>query len=473
MCSPLAILRIYEPVPCIFPEKVIMMKNQSKAIDMTRGSILRCMLLFTLPIVAGNILQEFYNIFDTLIVGRTLGVVKLAAVGITGSLVFFGLGFTGGISGGCSALTSQRRGAGDTEGLERSIAAHYVIALGEAVVLTALLTLSAKKLLILLHTGSDMLEHSRRYLVIIYAGLPASILYNTLSSILRAMGDSRTPLLFLAFCSVLNIVLDLVCILLLRWDVRGAAIATVFSQLVSGLACLLYTRRRYPELLPSRAAFRHIGPEVAAALKVGIPMGLNMTVTAIGALILARVLNSFGSSAVAGFTVCNKIQHLMETVMYAVSTMVATYTGQNCGARRFDRIRRGIRLINLLSCAYLVLFSALVFVFRRTLIGFFIGDSGPEIMPYVEEYLRWMCASFWLYSFLNVYRGGNIGLGNGKATLLSGFGELTAKGVFTPLLAPVIGFTAICVTGPLGWFLCVMIGFVLFTVRLRKLEKAA
>ena len=158
---PLAILLLYGPdLLLFFLYKAINMKKQTKAIDMTGGSILRCMLLFTLPIVAGNILQEFYNIFDTLIVGRTLGVVKLAAVGITGALVFFGLGFTGGISGGCSALTSQRRGAGDIEGLERSIAAHYVIALGEAVILTALLTLSAKKLLILLNTGSDMLDHS-------------------------------------------------------------------------------------------------------------------------------------------------------------------------------------------------------------------------------------------------------------------------------------------------------------------------
>ena len=447
------------------------MMKQTKAIDMTRGNILRCMLLFTLPIIIGNILQEFYNIFDTMIVGRTLGVVKLAAVGITGSLVFFAVGFTSGNSGGCSALTSQHLGAGDMEGVKRSIAAHYVIALAEAVVLTALFTLSARTLLVMLNTGSDMIEYSHRYLVIIYAGLPATILYNMLSSVLRAVGDSRTPLLFLAVCSVLNILLDLVFILCLHWDVRGAAIATILSQLLSGIACLVYTQKRFPELIPPRSAFKGIGPEVRAALKVGIPMGFNMTITAAGVLILARVLNSFGSSAVAAFTVCTKIQHLMETIMYAVSTMVATFVGQNFGARRYDRIHKGIRQISALAFTYLIVFSALVFLFRYGLIGLFIRDDSHEVIPFVDQYLRWMCPTICLYSFLNIFRGGNIGLGNGRATLISGLGELFARGVFTPLLAPLIGFAAICMTGPLGWLLCSLIGFVLFIRRLRKMEK--
>ena len=443
----------------------------SKAIDMTKGNILRCMLLFTLPVVIGNLLQELYSFFDTMIVGRTLGVVKLASVGITGSLVFFAMGFTIGNAAGCSVLTSQRLGAGDKYGMDRSIAAHYVISLLEAIFLTGVFTSLTGTLLKAINTGSDMYRHSLTYLTIIYAGIPATILYNMLSSILRAVGDSRTPLFFLAFSSVLNIILDLLFILSFGWDVAGAAIATVMSQLISGLACLIYTKAKFPELIPKRDAFKGIWPEVGKALKIGIPMGLNMSVTAAGIIIVARVLNSFGSSAVAAQTICIKIQRMMETVMFAVSTMVSTFVGQNYGARRFDRINKGIRQITLLTFIYLAFFSTVAYFLRYPIIDIFIGETDEAVMVFVEQYLRWMCPTMFLLSFLHVYRGANIGLGNGNAALIAGISELIARGLFTPLLAPIIGFTAICVTGPLAWFLCAVLGFVLFTASLKKLQR--
>ncbi len=447
------------------------MGKMTKAIDMTSGSILKCMLLFTLPVVIGNLLQELYAFFDTMIVGRTLGVVKLASVGITGSLVFFAMGFTIGNAAGCSALTSQRVGAGDKKGMERSIAAHYVISLLEAVLLTTVFVCLAGTLLRLIDTGSDMYPHAKSYLTIIYAGLPATILYNMLSNVLRSVGDSRTPLLFLAISSVLNILLDLLFILSFGWDVAGAAIATVASQFISGTACFIYTRARFPELIPGRSAFHKIWPEVGAALKVGIPMGLNMSVTAAGIIILAKVLNSFGSSAVAAQTICQKMQRMIETVMFAVSIMVSTYIGQNYGAGSFGRIKKGLRQITLLTFLYLAVFSTLAYLLRRPIITIFIGETDAEVMKYVEQYLRWMCPTMFLLSFLHVFRGANTGLGNGKAALISGISELIARGVFTPLLAPLIGFTAVCVTGPLAWLLCSVLGMVLFMVKLKELQK--
>ena len=448
------------------------MKKQTRAIDMTRGSILRCIFLFTLPLIIGNLLQELYSVFDTMIVGRTLGVVQLAAVGITGSLTFFAMGFTMGNANGCSVMTAQRLGAGDREGVERSIAAHYVISLVEAVFLTGLFVALTVPLLRMLNTGSDMMPYSTRYLRIIYAGLPATILYNMLSSTLRAVGDSRTPLLFLAVSSLLNIILDFVFILVFHWDVAGAAFATILSQLISGIACFIYTMKRFPELIPSRKAFTGIWKEVATALKVGIPMGLNMSVTAAGIVILARVLNQFGSSAVAAHTICTKIQRLMETLMWSVSTAVSTFVGQNYGARRYDRIRTGMKKVTLISLIYLIVFPALAYVFRSVLIRIFIGDGGPEVLAYTEQYLRWMCPTMWLLSFLHIYRGGNIGLGNGNASLLSGISELIARGAFTPLLAPLLGFTAICITGPMAWLFCALLGITLFTIKLKKQENA-
>ena len=447
------------------------MGNRSKAIDMTTGSILKCMLLFTLPVVIGNLLQELYSFFDTMIVGRTLGVVKLASVGITGSLVFFAMGFTIGNAAGCSALTSQRVGAGDKRGMERSIAAHYVISLLEAVILTAVFVSLTGTLLRAINTGSDMFPHSKTYLTIIYAGIPATVLYNMLSNILRSVGDSRTPLLFLAMSSVLNILLDLLFILAFGWDVAGAAIATVASQLISGIACFFYTKVKFPEIIPRRDAFRRIWPEVGAALKVGIPMGLNMSVTAAGIIIVARVLNGFGSSAVAAHTICTKMQRMIETVMFAVSIMLTTYVGQNYGAGCFGRIRKGLRQITTVTFIYLAVFSAIAFIFRRTIINVFIGEADEEVMKYVEQYLRWMCPTMFLLSFLHVFRGANTGLGNGRAALISGLSELVARGLFTPLLAPWIGFTAVCATGPLAWLMCSVMGMVLFIVKLKKLQK--
>ncbi len=446
------------------------MGSKSKAIDMTTGNILKCMLLFTLPVVVGNLLQELYAFFDTMIVGRTLGVVKLASVGITGSLVFFAMGFTIGNAAGCSALTSQRVGAGDKKGMERSIAAHYVISLLEAVILTAVFVSLTGTLLRAINTGEDMLPHSKTYLTIIYAGLPATILYNMLSNVLRSVGDSRTPLLFLAVSSVMNIILDLLFILTFGWDVAGAAIATVASQSISGIACFFYTKVKFPEIIPGRESFRRIWPEVIDALKVGIPMGLNMSVTAAGIIIVAKVLNGFGSSAVAAQTMCIKIQRMMETVMFAVSIMLTTYVGQNYGAGNFIRIKKGLRQITAVTFLYLVLFSTITFVFRRPIIHVFIGEADEEVMRYVEQYLRWMCPTMFLLSFLHVFRGANTGLGNGTAALISGLSELVARGLFTPLLAPMIGFTAVCATGPLAWLMCAAMGMILFTIKLKKLH---
>ena len=437
---------------------------------MTTGNILKCMLLFTLPVVIGNLLQELYAFFDTMIVGRTLGVVKLASVGITGSLVFFAMGFTIGNAAGCSALTSQRVGAGDKKGMERSIAAHYVISLLEAVILTAVFVSLTGTLLRAINTGEDMLPHSKTYLTIIYAGLPATILYNMLSNVLRSVGDSRTPLLFLAVSSVMNIILDLLFILTFGWDVAGAAIATVASQFISGIACFFYTKVKFPEIIPGRESFRRIWPEVIDALKVGIPMGLNMSVTAAGIIIVAKVLNGFGSSAVAAQTMCIKIQRMMETVMFAVSIMLTTYVGQNYGAGNFIRIKKGLRQITAVTFLYLVLFSTITFVFRRPIIHVFIGEADEEVMRYVEQYLRWMCPTMFLLSFLHVFRGANTGLGNGTAALISGLSELVARGLFTPLLAPMIGFTAVCATGPLAWLMCAAMGMILFTIKLKKLH---
>lgn len=234
-----------------------MLKNTS--VDLTEGSILGGIVAYALPVIAGNMLQQLYNVADTLIVGKTLGVVRLAAVGATGSMNFLMMGFVMGMTGGCAVLTSQARGAGNETGVRRTAAAHMAIAAALTAVMTAVFLLSAEPLLRIMNTTQDIFSYADSYITIIYAGIGASMLYNLLSATLSAIGDSRTPLMFLLFSSLLNIALDLVFIISFGWDVEGAAAATVVSQLVSGLLCLWYVCRREPQLIPHREDWHEIG----------------------------------------------------------------------------------------------------------------------------------------------------------------------------------------------------------------------
>ena len=440
---------------------------------MTKGSVLRVIFLFAIPVIIGNYLQELYNTVDTLIVGHTLGVKELAAVGATSSLVFIVTGFLTGNAGGCAITTSQYYGAQDQDGVKRSIAANITIGVVFALCFTILFSLLTVPLLRMLNTPSDIFENTRAYLLIIYLGIPATVLYNTVASLLRSVGDSRTPLYFLIFSSLLNIGLDFLCIMGFGWGVAGAAVATVFSQLISGLLSLFYAGRKYPDLIPSRRHFHNIMPEIGASLKIGVPMGLQVSMVALGVIVIARVLNGLGSSAVAASSVGLRIQRLVEMFTVSIGTVVGTYVGLNFGAKEYGRIRSGVKKIWLVCFLYHLVVPLIALYFRGPLVRVFLETDAVEAIELAQLHLKCICPFMWILGFLHVYRGAVTGLGMGFASFLGGIAELVMRVVFSLFLAPVIGYAALALTGPAAWLPCAVMMLVLFYRKMKKIEAKA
>ncbi|MCQ2557588.1 MAG: MATE family efflux transporter [Oscillospiraceae bacterium] len=426
------------------------MRLNTRTMDMTSGSVLRCIILFSIPIFIGSFLQEMYTTFDTLIVGNTLGVDKLAAVGSTSSLVFLVTGFIMGCNNGASVPISHAIGAGDNSNVRRSIAAQLLMCLSEAVLFTLVFSSLAKPLLRLINTPANIYASAYRYLLIIYLGLTATAMYNMLAAVLRSLGDSRTPLLFLVFSSLLNIGLDFLFIVSFHWDVVGAAAATVLSQLISVILCLLYALRRFPEYIPQKDDFSGIGSQIRDCLKMGIPMGLQTTMISLGVLVLAGVLNGFGSTAVAANSIGMRVQRTTELISNSLAAGITVFVGQNFGAKRFDRIQEGVKKSWLLDLILFLVLPAIVFVLRKNIAGLFVEPT-DDLMAFFNIHVLCLCPTMWVLSFLHVYRAAIIGLGHGFAAFLAGIPELIMRAVVSLIFAPIIGYAAVVLTGPFSW----------------------
>ena len=323
---------------------------------MTRGKPLQVILLFCGPLVLGSLFQQFYSMADTLIVGRFVGVTALAGVGSTGSLSFLVLGFVTGVCSGFSIPVAQHFGAGDYRRMRRSAAGAVLLSAGIALFLTTATVLSTPAVLALMDTPADILPDAYLYIVIVFGGIPATMLYNLLSGILRALGDSRTPLFFLTAAALLNIALDLVFILCFGMGVAGAAWATVLSQGISGLLCLLYILRRVPLLRLEREDWRPEPSELRQLLFMGLPMALQFSITAVGTILIQAAVNALGSGVVAAVTAGTKVHNLLMSPLETMGITMATYCGQNLGAERIDRVRAGLRA-SLGACLLYCLFA--------------------------------------------------------------------------------------------------------------------
>lgn len=300
--------------------------------DLTRGKPVKLILLFTIPLLIGNVFQQFYSMADTIIVGRTIGVDALAGVGATGSLSFLIIGFAQGLTAGLSVITAQRFGADDYDGVRKSVTVSLLISAVLTVVLTAIAVLTARPLLTLLQTPANIIDDAYDYIIIIFWGIFASMLFNLLSNVVRALGDSRTPLLFLIVACVLNIVLDFVFILAFKMGVAGAAWATVIAQVVSCALCILYIAKRIPLLRLCKKDWKVDASYIRTHCRVGLPMAFQTSIIAIGAMILQVPLNKLGSTAVGAFTAAQKIDNLAVQILMSFGITMATYAAQNYGA---------------------------------------------------------------------------------------------------------------------------------------------
>ena len=437
--------------------------------DLTQGKPAKLIVLFTLPLLLGNIFQQFYNMADTLIVGRTIGADALAAVGCTGSIMFFIIGFAQGMTSGLAIVVAQRFGAGDEEGVRKGFATGIIIAIGVTVVLTAVSVLLARPVLILMQTPSKIIDDAYSYIVIIYAGIAASVLFNFLSNVLRALGDSRTPLIFLVVASLLNIVLDFVFILACSMGVAGAAFATVISQAVSGLLCLVYIMKRFPILHIRREDWRQNKEQVFLHLKLAIPMGFQSSIIAIGTITVQVALNTLGTTAVTAYTAASKIDNLMTMPSMSFGIAMATYTAQNFGANLVGRIKTGVRQCCLIAGAVSIALGVVNICAGKYLIMAFVGESAPEVISMAQIMLTINGICYVFLAILFVVRNTIQGLGRSFIPTLSGALELIVRIFAAIVLTAAWGFTGACLANSMAWISAMVLLVIGYFVVTRKL----
>lgn len=417
--------------------------------DMTAGSPMKLVLGFAVPLMFGNLFQQFYSMVDTIIVGRFLGTGPLAAVGSTGSINFLILG----ICSGFSIPVSQSYGAKDYKDLRRFVGNILWLAVGFTLLVTLLTVALCRPILEWMDTPADIIDDAYHYIVVIFLGIPTVVLYNILASLLRALGDSRTPVVFLVLSSLLNIGLDLFLILVIPMGVAGAAWATVISQGISGLACLAFICKKFPLLHVTRDDL-HFRPEYARRLlSMGLPMGLQFSITAIGSILLQASVNGLGSAVVAAVTAANKLYQLFGSVFDALGAAMSTYGGQNVGARRVDRIFPGLRAGMTIGSVYSLLALAVLALFGRPLTLLFVDSSETLIIDQAYQFIVIQAAFFIPLAGVNVFRLLIQGMGYSKVAVFAGVFEMVARGTFGLFLVPRFGFLTACFASPAAWIL--------------------
>ena len=426
-----------------------MARNMTK--DMTTGNPVKLILLFSIPLLIGNIFQQFYSMVDTIIVGRFIGVDALAAVGSTGSMSFLINGFVVGLTSGFAVLVSQKFGAKDEEGLKKAVASALVLALIATGIVTLVSVLLAKPMLHLMNTPDNIIDDANAYIIIIYAGTIATVVYNIIAGILRALGDSKTPLYFLIVASILNIVLDIVFIVNFSMGVAGAAWATIISQGVSGLLCIIYTYKKYKILRLKKEDFKVKSRVYKKHLKIGIPMALQFSITAIGIMTVQGALNVFGSSAIAAYTAASKVLQIVMQPAITFGVTMATYCGQNLGAKNYIRIKEGVKKCTEISVITSIIAGIILVVGGKFFVGLFIENPDASILAYAQECLNYSAIFFIPLGLIFIYRNALQGMGESFVPMMAGAFELIARAVVAFTLPSFIGYTGICLADPVAW----------------------
>lgn len=419
--------------------------------DMTSGNPLRLIIGFAIPMFLGMLFQQFYSMVDTVIVGKFLGVGPLAGVGSTSSLNFLVIGFCTGVCNGFAIPVSQMFGAKRDSELRRFVANSAWLCVIFSVVITTAIVACCRPLLTLMHTPEDIFEYAYVYIVIIFLGIPTTFLYNVTAAIIRSLGDSRSPVVFLAIASGINIVLDIVFIVAFHMGVEGPALATVISQGISGLLSLFYMKKKFEILRISKEEWKMRGSYMKTLCYMGIPMGLQYSVTAIGTLVIQAAINGFGSMTVAGVTAAQRINAFISCPIEAIGATMAPYSGQNMGAGKLDRVGKGLRDASLLG----FVISAVLFVFvlltGKQLSLLFLDTADAQVVAYSYRFLVFTAAGYCLLVLVNTVRFTIQGMGFSVFAITSGVLEMIARSLAGLVVVPLIGYTGICLAHPMAW----------------------
>lgn len=419
--------------------------------DMTNGSPSKHILGFAVPMLFGMLFQQFYNLVDTIIVGKTLGVEALAGVGATGSINFMIIGFCMGVCNGFVIPVAQCFGAKKPADLRKYVFNGYICSIVFAIVLTLASVIFCRRILIIMNTPADIIDHAYNYIVVIFIGIPTVFLYNMVSGVIRSLGDSKTPVVFLVLSSIINVVLDFFLILVCKIGVAGAGWATVTSQLISGLTCLIYMYKKY-DILKGDKSERVLDRRFITNLCMnGVPMGLQYSITAIGSTILQAAVNTLGSTYVAAMTAGSKMFNFTCCPFDALGSTMATYAGQNVGAAKIKRLGQGVRSAMIIGSVYSVL-SLIALYFTTDYIALlFVNASETTIIALTRQFILASACFYIPLTGVNVVRFCIQGMGFSVFAISAGILEMIGRAFAAIILIPSIGFMGACLASPIAW----------------------
>lgn len=442
-------------------------------LDMTKGSPVKLIIKFIIPLIIGNIFQQLYTMIDTIIVGQFVGVDALAAVGATGTIVFLILGFMQGLATGFSMLTAQRFGAGDEEGIKRSVGMGIVLSVIATVMITIISIRGMDFLLTVMNTPEDIYDMAKEYVVIICIGIGCTMLYNLLSSFLRAIGNSKIPLLFLGISAVLNIMLDLLFILVFHGGVAGAAYATIIAQGVSGILCLIYIVHKIPILCIRK---EHLQAEwycIGRQISMGIPMALQFSITAVGAIIVQSALNRLGTMAVASYTVAMKIEQFNNQPLVAMGVTMATYAAQNRGVWNVKRIKQGVKIANAMSAVYAVVSFGIIWLLLPHIVPLFVHENIAVVLHYAKIYIFICGTCFFPLGMIFIFRNAMQGCGYGFLPMMGGVVELVSRCAAAFVAARYKSYEGVCLANAGAWVTAGLFLFVAYLFVIHRVQKKA
>ncbi|MCR5150310.1 MAG: MATE family efflux transporter [Clostridiales bacterium] len=419
--------------------------------DLTKGKPAKLILNFCLPLMLGQVFQQFYNMVDSIIVGRFAGTLQLSAVGSTGSISFLVIGFVTGLVTGFSIPLSQAFGEENEEKLKKTFANSVYHTGVAAVVLTLATYFGTPVILKLMHTPPEIYDMAYDYIGTVFLGLGATLFYNLFAAVMRSLGDSRTPLLLLIFSSLLNIVLDLIMVRIFHLDCLGVAIATVIAQTVSAVLALIIIIKKF-KIVHFNSQQGRPDAQVSKKLVVtGLPMALQMSVTAIGSIMLQTAVNGLGPDVIAAVTIGSKIQLMLMLLAETFGATMATYCGQNLGAGRMDRIKEGMYSSIGMSMLYTLLAVAFAFFFGKELGSLFIKENPDAVLELVSQFLRTCCFFYPVLSLLFIFRAAIQGMGHSFPAMFAGVLELFARGIMSYLVIPRFGYDAVVFANQTAW----------------------
>lgn len=433
--------------------------------DMTSGKPIKLIWNFTIPLLIGNLFQQLYNMADTFIVGRTIGVHALASVGSTGSIIFLILGFANGLTAGLAIPLAQRYGAKDYLGVKRSFYVSILISAVVAILLTILSMVFCRQILEVMQTPAEIIDGAYDYLMVIFAGIFSSMAFNLLSNIFRSIGDAKTPLYFLVIACIMNIILDIVFIAGFGMGVEGAGYATVLSQIFSALACILYIWKKIPILRLNSKDFVAESSDVKEHVRISFPMAFQSSIIAIGAIIIQITLNQLGATAVAAYTAAQKIDQVAILPMMSFGVTMATFVAQNYGAKKYDRIWRGVRDCIKLSLTFAISVGIILNLFSPIFIRAFVGVGHEEVVELGAIYFITNGTMYSLLSLLFIYRYTLQGVGKTFTPTVAGIMELCMRAFAAVVLSNLYGYTGATMANPLAWLgslIPLMIAYYLF-----------